>query len=249
VSYRENLEKETITQEMVLQKVALQTLVQEAIDRSRYDDYLKEDPETCMERRENLAELVTKAAEWDQENPQGTLEQFLEELTLKTSEESENGYTDSVKLMTFHNGKGLEFSVVFLVGMEEDLFPHMNSRDEPSALEEERRLCYVGMTRAKAYLYLTSARSRFLWGGARTMRPKAPLIHVNTAAALPAYMRGADDRTSRPAQRGDLCRGVQFTRLRQSPAWRPTSQTTRPPADRSRGGPLAENWTGWVAAA
>jgi DNA helicase-2/ATP-dependent DNA helicase PcrA len=164
--------------EMVLQKVPLQTLVAEAIERSRYEEYLKEDPETYAERRENVAELVTKAAEWEQENPEGTLSAFLEELTLKTSSDAKEPLSDSIKLMTLHNGKGLEFSVVFLVGMEEDLFPHVNSRESETALEEERRLCYVGMTRAKAHLYLTSAKYRFLWGGARMMRPSRFLAEV-----------------------------------------------------------------------
>ncbi len=168
--------------EMVLQKVSLQTLVSEAIERSRYEDYLKEDPETFAERRENIAELVTKAAEWEQENPSGTLAGFLEELTLKTSSDAKEplsgSMSDSIKLMTLHNGKGLEFSVVFLVGMEEDLFPHVNSIDSEAALEEERRLCYVGMTRAKAHLFLTSAKYRFLWGGARLMRPSRFLAEI-----------------------------------------------------------------------
>ncbi len=164
--------------EMVLQRVTLQTLVSEAIERSRYEEYLKEDPETFAERRENLAELITKAAEWEQENPDGTLAGFLEELTLKTSSDAKEPLSDAVKLMTLHNGKGLEFSVVFLVGMEEELFPHINSIDNETALEEERRLCYVGMTRAKAHLYLTSAKYRFLWGGARMMRPSRFLAEV-----------------------------------------------------------------------
>ena len=165
-------------QEMAHQNVSLQTLVSEAIERSRYEEYLKEDPETFSERRENIAELITKAAEWEQENPSGTLAAFLEELTLKTSEDAKEPLADSVKLMTLHNGKGLEFSVVFLVGMEEDLFPHVNSRESEQALEEERRLCYVGMTRAKAHLYLTSTRNRFLWGGARSMRPSRFLAEI-----------------------------------------------------------------------
>jgi DNA helicase-2/ATP-dependent DNA helicase PcrA len=164
--------------EMVLQKVPLQTLVAEAIERSLYENYLKEDPETYAERKGNIAELVTKAAEWEQENPSGTLAGFLEELTLKTSSDAKEPLSDSVKLMTLHNGKGLEFSVVFLVGMEEDLFPHVNTLDSETALEEERRLCYVGMTRAKAHLYLTAAKYRFLWGGGRTMRPSRFLAEV-----------------------------------------------------------------------
>jgi DNA helicase-2/ATP-dependent DNA helicase PcrA len=113
--------------EMVKERLSLMTIVSEAIERSRYNDYLREDPESCEERKENLAELVSKAAEWEQENPQGTLSGFLEELSLKTN--TEEPVSDSVKMMTLHNGKGLEFSVVFLVGMEEDLFPHVNVKD------------------------------------------------------------------------------------------------------------------------
>ncbi len=164
--------------EMVLQKLPLQTLAAEAIGRSRYEEFLKEDPETFAERRENLAELISKAAEWEQENPQGTLANFLEELTLKTSSDIKNPPSDAVRLMTLHHGKGLEFSVVFLAGMEEDLFPHMNSKEDEAALQEERRLCYVGLTRAKVYLYLTSARCRFLWGAARMMRPSSFLAEI-----------------------------------------------------------------------
>jgi DNA helicase II / ATP-dependent DNA helicase PcrA len=162
--------------EMVKERLSLMTIVSEAIERSRYNDYLKEDPESYEERKENLAELVSKAAEWEQENPQGTLSGFLEELSLKTN--TEEPVSDSVKMMTLHNGKGLEFSVVFLVGMEEDLFPHVNVKDSEDALQEERRLCYVGMTRAKEYLYLTGAKFRFLWGGARLMRPSRFLNEI-----------------------------------------------------------------------
>jgi DNA helicase-2/ATP-dependent DNA helicase PcrA len=77
----------------------------------------------------------------------------------------------SVKLMTLHNSKGLEFPLVFLVGLEEDLCPHINSQDNVESLEEERRLCYVGMTRARQYLYLTASSFRFMWGALRPMQP------------------------------------------------------------------------------
>lgn len=164
--------------EMVKERLSLQLIVSEAIDRSLYVDFLKEDPETYEERRENIAELVSKAAEWEAENHEGTLAQFLEELTLKSSSDETAPLKDSIKMMTLHNGKGLEFSVVFLVGMEEDLFPHVNVQDDLSALQEERRLCYVGMTRAKEHLYLTAAKFRFLWGGARLMRPSRFLNEI-----------------------------------------------------------------------
>ena len=80
--------------------------------------------------------------------------------------------------MTIHNGKGLEFTTAFMVGMEEELFPHANSLGDFDALEEERRLCYVGMTRAKDFLYMTASRTRYLWGTQRMMRPSRFLSEV-----------------------------------------------------------------------
>ena len=83
---------------------------------------------------------------------------------MKSSLDESDTAQDRINLMTIHNGKGLEFAVTFLVGMEENLFPHINSRGNESALEEERRLCYVGITRAKRFLYMTNARTRFMRG-------------------------------------------------------------------------------------
>jgi DNA helicase-2/ATP-dependent DNA helicase PcrA len=80
--------------------------------------------------------------------------------------------------MTLHNSKGMEFELVFLVGMEEDLLPHVNSRGDEKAIEEERRLCYVGMTRAKKHLYLCSTSSRYMWGTQRLMRPSRFLKEI-----------------------------------------------------------------------
>jgi DNA helicase-2/ATP-dependent DNA helicase PcrA len=177
--------------EMVKARVALQTIISEAVDRSRYLDYLREDPETYEERRGNLAELVSKAAEWEGEYGTPSLTGFLEELSLKSSADEKDPSADAVRMMTLHNGKGLEFTAVFLVGMEEDLFPHMNSKDNPEALEEERRLCYVGMTRAKKYLFLTASRARFIWGSPRMMRPsrflnEIPSEYLQDRQAAPA---------------------------------------------------------------
>ena len=155
----------------------ISTLLSEAIDRSRYLLHRKDDPESEQERKENLQELIAKGVEWELETEKPTLSAFLEELTLKSNTETDQA-TDVVRLMTFHNGKGLEFDLVFLVGMEEDLFPHVNSRESPENLEEERRLCYVGMTRAKESLYLTASRHRFLWGASRPMRPSRFLYEI-----------------------------------------------------------------------
>lgn len=151
-------------------ELQLHELISETIQRFRYVNYLQEDQETFQDRKENIDELVSKAAEWQQEQTEPSLTSFLEELSLRTNIE-EKGFVPSVKLMTLHNSKGLEFNVAFLVGLEEDLFPHINVKDDPKAVEEERRLCYVGMTRAKRRLYLCSTTYRYMWGVARFMRP------------------------------------------------------------------------------
>lgn len=152
--------------------------VQAAIDTTGYKDYLNEDPESARDRLENLDALVNKAVEWEEQTEAPTLSAFLEELSLKSSMDEADATGDKVSLMTIHNGKGLEFTTTFLVGMEEDLFPHVNSRESPDALEEERRLCYVGVTRAKRHLYMTYATSRRLWGTTRDQRPSRFLREI-----------------------------------------------------------------------
>jgi DNA helicase II / ATP-dependent DNA helicase PcrA len=164
--------------EMVKQMHPLHEIITEALERSRYLEYLRDDPESYEERRENIEELVSKAAEWEEEVEHPTLAAFLEELTLKSSADDKDPSGEHVRMMTLHNGKGLEFTAVFLVGMEEELFPHVNAMESQEALEEERRLCYVGMTRAKEYLFLTASRFRYLWGMPRMMRPSRFLKEI-----------------------------------------------------------------------
>ncbi len=149
----------------------LKDLVLYTIAKCDYFSYLKEDPESFEDRKENLDALVNKAAEWEGMQQEVTLASFLEELSLKSNLDEADGDKERVHLMSIHNGKGLEYDVVFLVGLEEDLFPHVNSRDDENALEEERRLCYVGITRAKEYLFLTYAKQRMIWGAFRQQRP------------------------------------------------------------------------------
>ena len=152
-------------------------LISEIIEASHYLQVLQEDPETFEDRKENIDELIGKAAEWEDEHETPSLQQFLEELSLRTTTEEQKN-TPSVHLMTLHNSKGLEFSLVFIGGLEEELFPHMNALGNPEALEEERRLCYVGMTRAKRLLYLTATTYRYMWGGPRLMRPSRFLKEI-----------------------------------------------------------------------
>jgi len=152
-------------------------LISTIIEDSGYLEYLKEDPETQQDRKENLDELIGKSAEWEEEREEPTLQAFLEELTLRSNVE-EKADLPTVKLMTLHNSKGLEFPLVFLVGLEEDICPHINSKDNVESLEEERRLCYVGMTRARQFLYLTASSFRFMWGVVRPMQPSRFLKEI-----------------------------------------------------------------------
>ncbi len=149
----------------------LSELVKAAIELTHYKDFLLTDPETAADRSENLSSLVTKACEWEESASEKSLPSFLEELSLKSSLDDVDAVEDRLNMMTIHNGKGLEFPVVFLAGLEEELFPHVNSRESADGLEEERRLFYVGMTRAKEHLYLSDVSARFIWGVKRTQRP------------------------------------------------------------------------------
>ena len=120
------------------------------------------------DRRNNLQELVNAAIQYEEETENGDSEGFLATAALTTdSDDNKKNISNSVTLMTLHNSKGLEFQNVFITGLEQGLFPSYRSIDTPSLLEEERRLCYVGLTRAKERLFLTHARERRLWGGNR----------------------------------------------------------------------------------
>lgn len=152
-------------------------LIKEVLSSTGYLAYLQQDPETAQDRKENIDELLGKATEWEEEHEDPTLERFLEELALRVPAK-EDISVSTIKMMTLHNSKGLEFSIVFFVGLEEDLIPHINSKDDTAAIEEERRLCYVGMTRAKKNLYLSAATYRYMWGTERLMRPSRFLKEI-----------------------------------------------------------------------
>jgi DNA helicase-2/ATP-dependent DNA helicase PcrA len=130
--------------------------------------YLAElDAERTVEaetRKENLRELVGVGAEFEARFPESGLPEFLEQIALVTEQDEYDEASSSVTLMTLHNAKGLEFEVVFILGMEDGIFPHFRSMTDADELEEERRLAYVGITRARRRLYLTHAWSRTLFG-------------------------------------------------------------------------------------
>ncbi|MFZ4773219.1 MAG: ATP-dependent helicase [Chlamydiia bacterium] len=144
--------------------------LQKILKETRYLDYLKEDKETYQDRKENVEALIAKAIEWEEENPDLSLLEFLEELSLRQSFDEAHSNDPKVFLMTLHNSKGLEFHTCFICGVEEDILPHINSKIESSDVEEERRLFYVGMTRAERRLFITYTHYRFLWGVSRPMK-------------------------------------------------------------------------------
>ena len=143
-------------------------LVQLVLEKS---GYLKEliaiGTDEAEERRRNLQELVNAALQYQEESEDANLEGFLSTAALSSDADNKDTASNRVTLMTLHSSKGLEFPIVCLVGMEQGLFPSYRSLDDPSSLEEERRLCYVGLTRAKEKLFLFHATERRMWGGMR----------------------------------------------------------------------------------
>jgi DNA helicase-2/ATP-dependent DNA helicase PcrA len=139
--------------------------VKQVIGKTGYIDYLEQSYESDSEERlENIDELVNAASEYDNSNPEGSLQGFLEEVALISDIDKWDDQADTVTLMTLHAAKGLEFPVVFIAGLEEGLLPHSQSKDSDDDIEEERRLCYVGITRAQRDLFLIHTRYRAKFG-------------------------------------------------------------------------------------
>jgi DNA helicase II / ATP-dependent DNA helicase PcrA len=167
--------------------------------------YQKEKGERGEARIENLEELVSAARQFEyapdgndpDEVPMEPLAAFLSHAALEAGDAQAEENSDCVQLMTLHSAKGLEFPLVFLAGMEEGLFPHGRSVEEPGRLEEERRLCYVGITRAKRHLYITHAEMRRLHGSEMFQSPSRFIseipeelieeVRARTRVSRPAY--------------------------------------------------------------
>lgn len=143
-------------------------LVYEVIKKSGYEEYLSSLGDEGLSRAENVQELVNTMARYSEENEGATLSEYLEEVSLMSDIDNYDSQADSVVMMTIHSAKGLEFDRVFLVGMEDGIFPGIMSLNDSGELEEERRLAYVGVTRARKKLYLTGCAQRMMYG--RTQR-------------------------------------------------------------------------------
>src|SRR5215813_2646938 len=157
-------------------------ITRQILIRTGYEAQLQaEHTAEAQTRLENLGELVNAADEFDRHTLGGSLQEFLEHTALISDQDSLQDDSGTVVLMTLHASKGLEFPVVFIAGMENGLFPHSRSFDEPAQMEEERRLCYVGMTRAEKRLFLTSAARRRIYGVEQSHPPSLFLVDIPSA--------------------------------------------------------------------
>jgi DNA helicase-2/ATP-dependent DNA helicase PcrA len=170
-------------------------LIEAVLERSGYREALEaERTIEAQGRLENLQELVSVAQEWREQAQEPSLSSFLQEISLYSDQDAIRGEGSLVTLMTIHNAKGLEFRAVYMIGMEEGIFPHSRSIEE-QGIEEERRLCYVGMTRAMDRLTLMHASSRMLYGGRDHNLPsrfldELPDAHIERERLRPASWSG-----------------------------------------------------------
>jgi len=160
-------------------ELRISELIKETLNKTGYTKALENENTVEAETRiQNLEEFLTVAMEFEEEASENPLAEFLEGITLSSDIDGMEEEEDSITMMTLHTAKGLEFPVVFLVGLEEGIFPGYKSIGEPKELEEERRLCYVGITRAKQFLFLTCAKQRTIFGSTTYNSPSRFLQEI-----------------------------------------------------------------------
>ena len=184
------------------EEYSIQDLIEAILEETGYEEELKAEGEIEAETRmENIQELINKAAAYEEDSQHPSLDEFLEQVALVADIDNVDSSEDRRTLMTLHSAKGLEFPKVYLAGMEDGLFPGMMavSSDDPTDMEEERRLCYVGITRAKKELVITAARKRMTHGETRYCKPSrfveeipAELLKEERLEPVLGSARGAD---------------------------------------------------------
>lgn len=183
------------------EEYSMKDLIDHILEDTGYGEELQEEGEIeAQTRLENIEELINKAAAYEEDSEHPTLDEFLEQVALVADIDNVDDTEDRVTLMTLHSAKGLEFPKVYLVGMEDGLFPGMMSimSDDKTEMEEERRLCYVGITRAKKELVLTAARQRMINGETRWSKPsrfinEIPSNLLDTDKLQPAFGKSKQD--------------------------------------------------------
>ena len=183
------------------EEYSMKDLIDHILEDTGYEEELQEEGEIeAQTRLENIEELINKAAAYEEDSEHPTLDEFLEQVALVADIDNVDDTEDRVTLMTLHSAKGLEFPKVYLVGMEDGLFPGMMSimSGDKTEMEEERRLCYVGITRAKKELVLTAARQRMINGETRWSKPsrfinEIPPNLLDTDKLQPAFGKSKQD--------------------------------------------------------
>jgi DNA helicase-2/ATP-dependent DNA helicase PcrA len=198
------------------------------LERTGYRRHLLEGFEDGEERWENVQELVNVAAQYDDLEAASALATFLEDVALVADPDEYDEKVDAVTLITLHAAKGLEFPVVFIVGMEEGILPHIRSFDDPAQMEEERRLCYVGITRCKERLYLLRAFRRH-YMGLSTHNPASRFLKDIPAHLLAAYEPHGEEGGRRAAEGGT--RNWELGTGRRRRILGPSSQPLVPPSE------------------
>ena len=174
--------------------MSLAELIQTVIKRFRYLEFLEDGSPQSEDRVANVRELVSDASERLDMDLAG----YLEELALLSDLDSAGDSHNAITLMTLHSAKGLEFPVVFMIGMEETIFPHSRALYDGEQMEEERRLCYVGMTRAREELYMSAASSRMIFGSTQHNPPSRFLSDIESTVVAPSTSAYSAQANSEP---------------------------------------------------
>jgi DNA helicase-2/ATP-dependent DNA helicase PcrA len=209
------------------QQKDLLELVDLLLDRSGYQDYIRDGTPEGEDRWANILELRTVARDYAELPGEEALTTFLEEVALVSDVDDLEEKTSAPVLLTLHSAKGLEFPVVFILGLEEGILPHSRSMDDPDGLEEERRLCYVGVTRAKEWLYLLHTFRRTLYGESQLSTPSRFLLDVPpllTESRSPAVV------SPEPRARPQPPRGAFPSRRERPASVRLSGRQAHPPA-------------------